>query len=151
MVTKEIILIIFIPIMLYFIFSSLKMISTLKSENKIGKTNRIHNIKHPFLVDKYIVRKLAEKNIPRHLAYKEKNGFPTYGLRNVSVHPNFFTNGIIATLFQFDDKQVQHMCTHFSSYHIALLAAVEIWAKLFIAKQSIDEVDSLVQTNFKMH
>ena len=38
MVTKEIILIIFIPIMLYFIFSSLKMISTLKSENKIGKT-----------------------------------------------------------------------------------------------------------------
>ncbi|RMD96274.1 MAG: asparagine synthase (glutamine-hydrolyzing), partial [Bacteroidetes bacterium] len=48
----------------------------LPSEYKIGRIPKFYNYKHPFLIDKKIVRKAAEGILPEKLIYKKKNGFP---------------------------------------------------------------------------
>ena len=118
---------------------------------KIGRTKRFHNYKHPFLIDKYIVRKLAEKNLPHRLTYKKKNGFPSYGLRHTAIKPEFFKNGFLAEMMQLNDKQVEYMCGNFTSYNIALLGSVEVWAKLFLGNETIEQVSESINRNFSIN
>ena len=111
---------------------------------KIGKSSKFYNYKHPFLIDKYIVRKYAEGKLPNDLVYKKKNGFPVVGLRSIHVDPKFFDNGVIKNILQLSTSEFSEMCKSSSNYLISLLASVEIWAKLFIEKNSIEEVDYLI-------
>jgi asparagine synthase (glutamine-hydrolysing) len=112
----------------------------LPSKFKIGYTNKFYNYKHPFLIDKLIVRKLAENKLPNQLVYKKKNGFPVYSLRNTHVHPDFFIDGVVQKIFNLTNDQLNYMCRCTNNYNTALLASVEIWAKLFIKNESIETV-----------
>ena len=122
----------------------------LPTKFKISYTNKFYNYKHPFLLDKTIVRKLAEGKLPNHLIYKKKNGFPTFALRHVIVDAGFFKNGHVAAMLQLDSKQIQYICDNFRNYNIALLASVEIWAKLFVENESVETVSSLINKFIKI-
>jgi asparagine synthase (glutamine-hydrolysing) len=122
----------------------------LPTKFKIGRTNKFYNYKHPFLIDKLIVRKLAENKLPKELVYKKKNGFPSYGLRHTHVNKEFFYNGYLAEILEMDSKQIDYLCKSNSNYLVSLLGSVEIWAKLFVEKKSIEEVDVLINKNFKI-
>ncbi len=99
---------------------------------KIGKTLAINNIKHPFLIDKHIVRKLAENKLPSQLVKKPKKGFPITGLRNVSVQPDYFYNSYVSNIFNLTNNEIRLMFATEDSYVIAKLVALEIWGNLFI-------------------
>ena len=119
----------------------------LPTKFKIGHTSKFHNYKHPFLIDKYIVRKLAESKLPKELVNKKKKGFPVDGLRELIVNPLFFENGTVVSVLQLSKEQLIFMCKNSPSYLIGILAAVEIWAKLFIEKQTIESVDFIIEKN----
>lgn len=120
--------------------SILSFAMNLPSKFKIGKTNKFYNYKHPFLIDKLIVRKLAENKLPNQLVYKKKNGFPLYSLRNTYVNPLFFKNGTVQNIFNLNEEQLNYMCKNTNNYSTSLLASVEIWAKLFLNNESIESV-----------
>ncbi len=122
----------------------------LPSKYKIGNSWKIHDYKHPFLVDKFIVRKLAQSKLPKSLVNKKKNGFPMHGLRDILIHSEFFRNGFVSNIFQINQIQIEHMCSTSNNYITSLLASVEIWAKLFIEKKSINEVEQMVIQYAKM-
>lgn len=122
----------------------------LPTKFKIKKTLKFHNYKHPFLIDKFLVRKLAASKLPPNLVNKVKKGFPVDGLRNIKVDPVFFKNGTLIEILQLTQDQLIYMCNTTPNYLTSILAAVEIWAKLFIEKKSIDEVDLLVQKYCKI-
>jgi len=122
----------------------------LPTKFKIGKTFKLYNYKHPFLIDKYLVRKLAENQLPSNLVNKVKKGFPVDGLRNIKVDSMFFKNGTIVEILQLSQTELNYMCHTTPNYLISILASVEIWAKLFVEKKSIEEVDILVQKHCKI-
>jgi asparagine synthase (glutamine-hydrolysing) len=115
---------------------------------KIARTSRFYNFKHPFLMDKAIVRKSAQQRLPKQLVYKKKNGFPLKGLREVVINPSFFYYSNFANIFHLQPKQIDCMLKDSSSYHTALLGAFEVWAELFVAKKTIDEVQLKVQQHW---
>jgi asparagine synthase (glutamine-hydrolysing) len=123
-----------------------KFSMNLPNKFKISRINNFYNYKHPFLMDKAIVRKLADRELPKSLTRKKKNGFPSFGLRYMHVKPEFFENGTVSQCLQLDKRQLKYMCGNFANYSIALLASVEIWAKLFIEAETIDEVTNLINT-----
>lgn len=122
----------------------------LPSKYKIGRTWKFHNYKHPFLIDKYLVRKLAENKLPKALVEKRKNGFPLHGLRDIYVKPSFFENGTVSEILQLDRRKITYMCENKNNYLISLLASVEIWAKLFIEKKTIATVDQLILEHIRI-
>lgn len=107
---------------------------------KMGRTPRFHNYKHPFMIDKYIVRKHAEKYLPDTLNYREKKGFPLFGLLHMKVKNGFFKDGFLQEMLGYGKTGSLALERDTDRYLLAKLACVEVWGRLFVRNQSIDEV-----------
>jgi asparagine synthase (glutamine-hydrolysing) len=114
---------------------------------KIGKTTKLYNIKHPFLIDKYIVRKYAEKILPNSLTYRKKAGFPLFGLIHTEVKEDFFKNGFLANLLEWDKRTTNTFEKETDKYLLSKLASLEIWGKLFVNKEDKLSVEEKVNSN----
>ncbi|MEM8931844.1 MAG: asparagine synthase-related protein, partial [Acidobacteriota bacterium] len=107
---------------------------------KLRLGTRFHDWKHPFVIDKWLVRELAARRLPASLADKRKNGFPMYGHHHVEVEPGLFDDGFWPWLLGLDRDGVAHMIAHADPYWNAKAASVEVWGRLFVLKQSLAEV-----------
>lgn len=107
---------------------------------KIGRTNKLYNYKHPFLIDKYIVRKHAQKQLPESLIYRKKDGFPLFGLMHTEIKPDFFKNGYLSNLFEWDHETTSTFEKETDKYLLSKLACMEIWGRLFVNKEEKSDV-----------
>jgi asparagine synthase (glutamine-hydrolysing) len=122
----------------------IKFSINLPARFKIGRSVRWHNYKHPFLIDKWVIRALAEKYLPRGLAFKKKKGFPMYGHKNVRVRPSFFKNGWLEQNLKIRQKDQEYMVETEDPYYIAKVASVEIFGRIFGMGSSVEDVRSHV-------
>jgi asparagine synthase (glutamine-hydrolysing) len=125
----------------------IKFSLNLPMKMKIGKTNKFYNYKHPFLIDKYVVRKYAEKTLPHSLTYRKKEGFPLFGLMHTEVKENFFKKGFLANLLEWDDKSTKTFEKETDKYLLSKLATLEIWGRLFVNKEEKSRVADYVCSN----
>ncbi len=129
----------------------LKFAMNLPTKFKIGRTSKFYNFKHPFLTDKFVVRKLGDRKLPSRIAHKKKKGFPTYGLNHLKVPKDFFYNGFVQDLLGFQKKQVDYMVDNFSPYHIGKFVALEIWGQLFVMKTDKEVLNKVVNESLTMN
>jgi asparagine synthase (glutamine-hydrolysing) len=119
-----------------------KFAINLPAKFKIGRSTRWHSYKHPFLMDKWVVRKTAEKYLPKQLAFKMKNGFPMLGHKFVRIKNGFFKNGWVAQNLSLNDKKQAFMLESQDPYFIAKLASVEIFGRIYGMGESLSQVQS---------
>lgn len=118
---------------------------------KVGKSHKFHNFKHPFHIDKVLVRELAAKVLNEKLGYIQKKGFPVHGLMNVKVDSSFFENGFWQEQLGLSNSVLKLIQKNYHPYLLAKLASVEIWGSLFFKRQSIEEVESRISTHIKLN
>lgn len=111
---------------------------------KIGRTNQLYNYKHPFLVDKYIVREASRKYLDKKLVYKKKNGFPMYGFSFLKIDKKLFQAGFLKELLQLNTQQIDYFSSHTPPYLLAKFMALEIWARLFIFQEEVENVQEFL-------
>lgn len=121
-----------------------KFAINLPAKFKIGRTARFHNYKHPFLVDKWLVRQMAEKLLPPALARKRKIGFPMLGHKFVRVKPEFFRGGWVEENFSLDRRAQGFMLEAQNPYFVAKLASIEIFGRIFGFRESLETVQTRV-------
>ena len=109
-------------------------------QRKIGRTWRLYNPKHPFLVDKAIVRRAAATRLPPALLRKRKSGFPMYGLRSVRTRAGYFQGGYVAGLLRLSPEAEAYMLRAQPPYQVAKLIAVDVFGRLFGMGQSVAQV-----------
>lgn len=117
---------------------------------KIGTTSKFYNWKHPFKMDKAVVRKLGEKYLPKEIAHKKKQGFPMYGHMFVDIKKEFFLGGFWQNYWNMNAAGVAYMVEKSDPYLIAKIASVEIWGSLFSVGQTIEQVQQRVDATMKM-
>lgn len=117
---------------------------------KIGRTSRFHNYKHPFLVDKYIVRKAAEKHLPDELNRREKKGFPLFGFANMKVAKGYFKGGFLQEFHRLTDRGVDLMESVTDPYLVNKMACVEIWGRLFARRERMEDVEEDVRSGLRI-
>jgi asparagine synthase (glutamine-hydrolysing) len=122
----------------------IKFAINLPAKYKIGRSSRFHNYKHPFLIDKWIVRKMAEKYLPMQIAMKKKNGFPMFGHKFVRIKNGFFENGWFAENLGLNNDTQNFFLKSQDPYFIAKLASVEIFGRIFDLGQSPETVKNHV-------
>jgi asparagine synthase (glutamine-hydrolysing) len=110
---------------------------------KIGRSVQFHNIKHPFAVDKWIVREAARRRLPKRLVDKPKLGFPLYGHRHLLLKKGFFRGGFIEQGLGMTDRVEEHLLTR-DRYNVGKLASIEVFGRLFAMGQSQADVSSLL-------
>lgn len=118
---------------------------------KIATKFKFHNYKHPFLIDKYVVRKSAEKLLSKKLSYRVKLGFPTFGNLNLQIKKGFFENGFVQDFFQLDREKMQIFENNMDSYFQAKMACVEIWGRLFVHRENKENIQDKVIRELKIN
>jgi asparagine synthase (glutamine-hydrolysing) len=128
----------------------LRFAANLPVRMKIGASRSLHNVKHPFRMDKKVVRTLAEKYIPRKVARMEKKGFIIFGHGSLRIADGFFKDGFVQDMLCLTARDASVMEKQLDGYLLSKLAQVEIWGRLFVRKEGIDTVSDKVRMNMSM-
>jgi asparagine synthase (glutamine-hydrolysing) len=130
--------------------SLVKFAINLPVKYKIRKSLHFHNFKHPFLIDKWIVRKMAEKYLPKTLSSKKKIGFPMQGHKFVRLKDEFFKNGWVEEKLSLSAATQKIMLDSQDAYFIAKLASVDIFGRIFACGDSVEQVKNHILNNAEM-
>lgn len=117
---------------------------------KIGRSARFHNYKHPFMIDKHIVRKTAERYLPKELNNREKKGFPLFGFANLRIERGFFKDGFLQDFYRLSERGTRLMEERTDPYLLNKMACVEIWGRLFVRKEGMEKVESDVMRGMRV-
>jgi asparagine synthase (glutamine-hydrolysing) len=112
----------------------------LPTRYKIGRTNKFYNYKHPFLIDKWIVRKSAERYLPHQIVRKKKNGFPMFGHKYLKIKDGFFRNGWVAESLGLSNDVLSFLQESQDPYFVAKLASVEVFGRIYGMSLSTESV-----------
>jgi asparagine synthase (glutamine-hydrolysing) len=112
---------------------------------KIRWSARRGHRSHPFLIDKYLVRKLADRVLPRELARRAKRPFPIHGLNDLTVSGEMFIDGFWQDLLGLSDEHCRTLPGTVPRQFLAKMASVEVWGRLYARRESIADVQSLVE------
>ncbi len=122
----------------------------LPTKFKLRPVPRIYNRRHPFLMDKAVVRHAARDLLPRELTSKIKFGFPTYGHHSLVIDKQFFEGGYVEDEFGLSQEAVEQLVSDRFRYFGALLASVEVFGRLFEHRSTPDEVSAHLQRNIRI-
>ncbi len=111
--------------------SLVKFAINLPSKFKIGRSKRFHNYKHPFLIDKWVVREHAQKWLPPAIVHKKKNGFPMFGHKFLKLKPGFFKGGWLSDALGLADRSFDDLIAKQDPYFTAKLASVELFGRIY--------------------
>lgn len=117
---------------------------------KIRRVNRVHNIRSPFHVDKFLVREAAKKVLPGRLTSKEKWGFGIHGHEAIQVEEAFFKRGYVQDVCRLTNSDLAEMLRRENRSFIGMLESVEIFGRLYGLKQPVEDIDRLVHDNTRM-
>ena len=112
---------------------------------KIRRTGKVHNRRHPFLMDKAIVRETCKGNIPDAIANKVKMGFPTHGHQSMVVQSGFFDDGYLEDVFQLSKSGKEQLLSSNWRFFAAKLASLEVFGRLFEYEHSPEEITEHLQ------
>jgi hypothetical protein len=98
---------------------------------------------HPFFIDKWILRKVGERYLPRILSQREKKPFPVnaYSPRRMRISPRFFENSHIAELFGLSSTETKYLIEKASHDLKLKLTHLEVWCHVCLKdlpKESIE-------------
>jgi asparagine synthase (glutamine-hydrolysing) len=96
--------------------------------------------KHDFLVDKWIVRSVAERYLPRNLAYRKKIGFPTNAQSRMKIPVEFFDDGALGGLLNLSKREFSGFYAHAHQDIRVKLMQTEIWLQIFIHQVPLEKL-----------
>lgn len=122
----------------------------LPAKFKIRRVPRVHNRKHPFLMDKAVVRHVARDLLPPELVAKKKFGFPTYGHHALRIRTEFFAGGYVEDAYELTPEAQEQLVSDRFRYFGALLASVEVFGRLFECGHSVDDVTAHLERHVQV-
>lgn len=98
---------------------------------KIRPSPTVLDKAHPFLRDKWILRRVADRYLPRSLSRRRKRGFPVNAYERMTVAPELFRRGFVADLYRLSDPALRHLLSASGPAFKVRLLMLEGWGQLF--------------------
>ena len=99
--------------------------------------------------DKWVLKEIASRYLPREVVYRQKVGFPLPVKDYLAplAHPDFFANGFCTEALGLHKRGLlEAVATWDRNVHgFFNLLALEIWGRLFVQGQTVDEVTDRIQ------
>jgi asparagine synthase (glutamine-hydrolysing) len=83
---------------------------------------------HPFLRDKWVLRKVAERYLPPFLSQRKKQGFPINAHSRMEIANDFFADSLVANIFELDRRAMRHWADYATREVKRRLLHLEVWA-----------------------
>ena len=109
-----------------------KLAINLPPKCKIRLTTSMKNRKHFFYNNKWIIRKIADRYLPRELSQRPKKGFPVNAYRRMKISSKYFLDSYVANLFELSKNEIEYLLNN-SPHNLKLkLMQLEVWAQVFL-------------------
>jgi len=124
-----------------------RMAVALPLERKIRRVARGFDPRHPHHVDKWVVREIAKRYVPKELAERAKHGFVSNAYRRLRVESKLFQGSFVAELFRLSREDIDYLLDHAGRMLRARLLHLETWGQVFVRGAACSEVaERLVAT-----
>ena len=88
---------------------------------------------HYGLRDKWVLRKVAERYLPRDLAYRKKRGFPTSAHERMRIAPELFDGSFVADLFELGPRETRTLFARATPALRLRLLHLDVWGRVCLA------------------
>lgn len=114
---------------------------------KLRWSTQLSDWHHPFVRDKWVLRKLAERYLPRQIAHRVKRPFLTTALDRMQIPPEYFDDSLLAEWFQLTKPRMRFVAQHASNKLRMRLLTLDVWSRLFFAQQSISQIQRRLRSS----
>jgi len=91
---------------------------------------------HYFLMDKWVLRTVAARYLPKELSHRKKMGFATSAQNRLKIKPEFFKSSFISALFRMNPTEINYMIEHADKKLQQKLLHLEIWGQVCLLGES---------------
>jgi asparagine synthase (glutamine-hydrolysing) len=85
---------------------------------------------HPFICDKWVIRQVADRYLPKKLSRRVKTPWPTTFHERMEISPRFFHEGSLQAWLKMTDRQTDYFMAHAPHSLKTTLMYLEVWAHL---------------------
>ncbi len=95
---------------------------------------------HPFIRDKWVIRKVADRWVPRELSQRVKMGFWTTSAERMVVPAEYFKDSFIQNQFGLTASQIKSTLDEADQDLKLRLLHLDIWARICLMDEPLDSV-----------
>ncbi len=114
------------------------MAVNMPARHKLRFSARVLEKAHPFVRDKWIVRKVADRYIPKLLSERIKIGFWTTVFQRMQVSPRLFDGSFVQNLFELTSAQTEAICGTADQDLLMRLLHLDVWGEVCFESTSAD-------------
>lgn len=93
-----------------------------------------------FFADKWVLRKVAERYLPRELSQRPKAPFPTNAYQRIRISPSFFEKSFIVDLFGLSSRKARYLIENAQQDLKLKLMHLEVWAHMCLNTLSAESM-----------
>jgi asparagine synthase (glutamine-hydrolysing) len=106
---------------------------------------------HPLLRDKWIVRKLADRYIPKKLSRRRKLGFPTTAIKRMNISKSYFRNSFVEEYLTLSRPVLNYLYEHSNQTMKLRLLFLDVWGQVCLNSSSIESVKEKLTSHISFH
>ena len=95
---------------------------------------------HPFLRDKWVMRQVADRYLPKPLSQREKRGFVVSAFQRMKIENEFFDNSFVSKHFKLGARETALLLDTADPKLKVKLMMLESWGRIFIEGVAPDAV-----------
>ena len=121
--------------------------ASLPYDCKIRFSPKVFDHRHPFFVDKWIVRQVAARYLPPELSQRPKGMFPTNAFERMEIHDRFFDDSFVAEWYGLARPRLQRLLEGASAGLRIRLMLLEAWAHVCLRDLPPAELSERLSSN----
>jgi asparagine synthase (glutamine-hydrolysing) len=112
----------------------------LPSRYKLRFSPRVLEKAHPFVRDKWIVREVAARWVPRALGQRIKIGFWTTIFQRMDVREAYFERSVLRDLFEISEADLRHVFRRADQDLRMRLLHLDVWTQVCLGQRDVDDM-----------
>jgi asparagine synthase (glutamine-hydrolysing) len=126
-----------------FPFLDEKLVKTainLSYNNKIRFSPFVWEKSHPLIRDKWVLRKVADRYIPKVLSQRKKQGFSSPHLSRIQISASFFKNSYIDDFLELTENELDYLLKHAGQRLKVKLLLLDVWGQVCLNGKNWKEI-----------
>ncbi len=106
---------------------------------KCRVTSQLTDWHHPFIRDKWVLRQVAARYLPKEIAHRVKRPFRTNALDRLQIQPEYFQRSILSEWFQVSSQRLRFMAEQASPHLRLRMLVLDVWGRLYFDGDTLEQ------------